>query len=101
MNALQILSSQPWVERLGWTLVYFLWQGLVIAILYAAARRSVARTSTPNARYLLACAALAAMMAAPLATWVLMGPSDASPDVAYRIQSAPAAASTTSIATPT
>ena len=79
MNALQILSSQPWVERLGWTLIHFLWQGLVIAILYAAARRSVARTSTPNARYLLACAALAAMMAAPLATWVLMGPSDASP----------------------
>ena len=31
MNAMQILSSQPWVERLGWTLVHFLWQGLSIA----------------------------------------------------------------------
>ena len=39
MNAMQILSSQPWVERLGWTLVHFLWQGLSIAVLYAAARR--------------------------------------------------------------
>ena len=29
MNAIQILSSQPWVERLGWTLVHFLWQGIV------------------------------------------------------------------------
>ena len=35
MNAMQILSSQPWVERLGWTLVHFLWQGLSIAVLYA------------------------------------------------------------------
>ena len=83
MNAMQILSSQPWVERLGWTLVHFLWQGLSIAVLYAAARRGVARTSSPNARYLLACAALAAMMAAPLVTWGLMRPSDASPDAAY------------------
>ena len=49
MSAMQILSSQPWVERLGWTLVHFLWQGLSIAVLYAAARRGVARTSSPNA----------------------------------------------------
>ena len=27
MNAMQILSSQPWVERLGWTLVHFLLHG--------------------------------------------------------------------------
>ena len=101
MNAMQILSSVPWVERLGWTLVHFLWQGLSIAVLYAAARRAVGRTSSPQARYLLACAALAAMMAAPLATWGLMRPlSDASPDAAYRIRSAPPAAFTTGIAAP-
>src|SRR6266436_3424619 len=101
MNAMQILSSQPWVERLGWTLVHFLWQGLSIAVLYAAARRGVARTSSPHARYLLACAALVAMMAAPLVTWGLMRPSDANPPAAYRIRSTPPAASTTGIATPT
>ena len=101
MNAMQILSSEAWVERLGWTLVHFLWQGLSIAVLYAAARRAVARTSSPNARYLLACAALAAMMAAPLVTWGLMRPSDASPDAAYRIRSTPPAASTSGIATTT
>ena len=39
MNAMQVLSSQPWVERLGWTLIHFLWQGLSIAVLYAAVRR--------------------------------------------------------------
>lgn len=99
MNAMQILSAQPWVERLGWTLVHFLWQGLSIAVLYAAARRAVARTSSPHARYLLACAALAAMMAAPLVTWGLMRPSDVSPDAAYRIRSAPPAASSAGSAT--
>ena len=50
MNAMQVLSSQPWVERLGWTLLHFLWQALSIAILYAAARWAMARKSSPNAR---------------------------------------------------
>jgi uncharacterized protein (TIGR03435 family) len=97
MNAMQILSSEAWVERLGWTLVHFLWQGLSIAVLYAAARRGVAHASSPHTRYLLACAALAAMMAAPLATWGLMRPSDASPDAAYRIRSTPPAPSAAGI----
>ncbi len=91
MNAMQILVSQPWVERLGMTLLHFLWQGLFIAILYAAARRSVARTSSPQTRYLLACGALAAMIAAPLVTWELLRPADASPEAIYRIRSTPAA----------
>ena len=99
MNAMQVLASQPWVERLGWTLVHFLWQGLSIAVLYAAARRVVARTWSPHARYLLACVALAAMVATPLVTWGVMRPSDAGPDSAYRIRSTPPAASTTGIAT--
>src|SRR5207302_10446038 len=101
MNAMQILSSQPWVERLGWTLVHFLWQGLAIAVLYAARRRSVARTSSANARYALAWAALAAMMAAPLATWVLMRPLDARPASAYRIEGASPTASTVGVAATT
>ena len=91
MNAIQILSSQPWVERLGWTLVHFLWQGLMIAVLYAGARLSVARVARPNTRYLLACAALAAMMAAPVITWSLMQPSAASSDPAYGVRSVPLA----------
>ena len=97
MNAMQMLASQPWVERLGWTLVHFLWQGLTIAALYAAARRGITRKSSPNTRYLLACAALASMMAAPLVTWNLMRPSGASPELAYRIRSAPPAHSTSDV----
>jgi uncharacterized protein (TIGR03435 family) len=98
MTVMQVLSSEAWVDRLGWTLVHFLWQGVLIAVLYAAARRGVARAG-PNARYLLACAALAAMLAAPLVTWGLMRPPDASPDAAYHIQSPPPAASTAGSAT--
>jgi len=101
VNLIHVLSSQPWVERLGWTLVHFLWQGLSIAVLYAAARRVVARSWSPNARYLLACAALAAMLAAPLMTWWLMRPLDANPEAAYRIRITTPAASTTGIETTT
>jgi uncharacterized protein (TIGR03435 family) len=99
MNAMEILASQPWVERFGMTLLHFLWEGLVIAILYAAARL-MARTSSPQTRYLLACAALGAMLAAPLVTWELMRPADASPEAMYRIRSTPATASTTDVAAP-
>ncbi len=32
------LLNQPWTERLGWTLLHFLWQGILVAPLYALAR---------------------------------------------------------------
>ncbi len=79
MNAIQILSSQAWVERLGWTLVHFLWQGVLIAVLYAAVRRWMSPLSSPNARYFLGCGALAAMMAVPFVTLIFMHPSAAAP----------------------
>jgi uncharacterized protein (TIGR03435 family) len=98
MNAMQMLSSDAWVERLGWTLVHFLWQGLAIALLYAVARRVVARRTSANGLYLLACVALGAMMAAPLITWELMRPPDTSPGAAYQIWGVPPAPSTSSVA---
>src|ERR1041384_2306897 len=98
MSIMQILVSQPWVERLGMTLLHFLWQGLFIAILYAAARQIMARTSRPQTRHLFACGALAAMMAAPLVTWELMRPSDATGEAMYRILSTPVTVSTSGIA---
>ena len=98
MNPIHVLSAQPWVARLGWTLVHFLWQGLLIAAVYAAARGWMGGKASPNTRYLLACAALGAMLAAPLVTWGLMRQSDTNPDDAYRIRNAPLNASTTSAA---
>ena len=98
MNAIQMLSSEAWVERLGWTLVHFLWQGLAIALLYAAADRLMARRCSANGRYLLACAALVAMMAAPLITWEWMRPLAANPGAAYQIRGVPPAPSPSSTA---
>jgi len=57
------------IELLGAALLHFFWQGALIAAAYAAARRC---TSRPEARYLLACAALAIMAASPVATWVAL-----------------------------
>ncbi len=57
------------IELLGATLLHFLWQGVLIAAVYATARPYASR---PEARYLLACAALAAMAAAPVATWAVL-----------------------------
>ena len=94
MNTMQVLAWQPWLERVGWTLVHFLWQGLSIAVLYAIARHTAARGWSPHARYLLACAALAVMVSAPLVTLCVMRTSGTRPD-AYRIQSTPLAATTT------
>lgn len=72
MNAIHFLSDQPWVARLGWTLVHFLWQGIVIAIVYAAVRKTL-RDSQP--RYVLACVAMAVLIAAPVATFRVLTPA--------------------------
>jgi beta-lactamase regulating signal transducer with metallopeptidase domain len=70
MNALTILFAQPWAERLGWTLLHFLWQGTAIAVIFAAAR-SLMRTA--QSRHVLACFALSAMAAAPAVTFAWLG----------------------------
>ena len=76
MSLPQILAAQPWVQRLGLTLLHFLWQGAAIVTIYAAARKCAARSLEPNGRYLLACAALTAMAIAPAVTWMLpQGPA--------------------------
>lgn len=53
-----------WVNRLGWTLLHFLWQGTLIAILYAIARRFLQRAKLTQPRDLLACVAMGAMLVA-------------------------------------
>jgi len=72
MSAIQILATQPWVERLGMALLHSLWQGAIIVTVYAALRKWGARTLGPNGRYFLACAALTAMAIAPVMTWMLL-----------------------------
>jgi len=69
MNFLQNLASQGWIQDLGWTLIQFLWQGTVIAILFAGARALATRSITVHARYSLSCCVLGLMVAAPVATF--------------------------------
>jgi uncharacterized protein (TIGR03435 family) len=64
------------VDCLGSTLLHFLWQGALIAAVYAVARRLTARSS-PNFRYVLACTALTLMAVSVTLTWVLLGASAA------------------------
>ena len=57
----------PFLEIAGWTLIHFLWQGTAIGLATALALKATARRSA-NVRYIVACAGLALMLAAPVAT---------------------------------
>ncbi len=65
MNALHSIPAAAWVQHLGWTLIQFLWQGTLIAVLFATARGLLRDRMTAHARYLLACGTLVVMVMAP------------------------------------
>ena len=69
------LLNHPWTERLGWTLLYFLWQGILVAVLYALARTLAGGRISARARYAIACASLLTMTAAPAVTYWWLGNS--------------------------
>jgi beta-lactamase regulating signal transducer with metallopeptidase domain len=75
MNALFPLLDQPWVTRLGWVLVHFLWQGAAIALLLALALSLLAHANA-SLRYLAAVAALLACALAPVTTWIVLAPDN-------------------------
>lgn len=56
--------SASFVAALGWALIHFLWQGLAIG-LAAAAALMLLRNARPQARYAVACIALALCVALP------------------------------------
>src|SRR5580658_3688912 len=69
---ISMLLPQFWVQRLGWTLLHFLWQGTAIVGVYAMLRRMLGRLLDAQGRYALACLALAAMTVAPPLTFVVI-----------------------------
>ena len=73
------------IDLLGWTLIHSLWQLSAIAAAVVLALPLLRRVSA-NARYLLACIALALMMLAPIATFTWL--------LAHAVQSPVTAAST-------
>ncbi len=68
MNPTTVLSAQPVFHRLAATLVQFLWQGALVALLYAAVR-SILPRSKAQARYAVGCGALLLMLVLPIATF--------------------------------
>ena len=72
MMLFETLLTQAWVVRLGWTLLHFLWQGALIAIVLAVVRGLIGRGISVHARYVLSCVALAMMTVAPLVTYLAL-----------------------------
>jgi beta-lactamase regulating signal transducer with metallopeptidase domain len=65
------LPTMPVVEALSWTLIHFIWQGAVIALLFAIAKKGLKRRSA-NLRYLAACLGMLTMLALPLVTFLTL-----------------------------
>ncbi len=74
------LAGHPLTEVAGWTLVHFLWQGLLIAGLTAVLLAGL-RHRSAAARYFVACCGMVAMAIVPLATaaWLTQGLDAARP----------------------
>ena len=56
-----------WIEVSGWTLLHFAWQGALLGLAVAGVLWLCRRRSS-NARYAVACAGLAVLLAAPMVT---------------------------------
>jgi beta-lactamase regulating signal transducer with metallopeptidase domain len=59
------------VQRLGWTLLHFVWQGAALALVLATLLLLL-RSASARARYLLAAATLGLMTAAPVVTFAVL-----------------------------
>ncbi|HEX8843228.1 MAG TPA: M56 family metallopeptidase [Pyrinomonadaceae bacterium] len=76
MTTMEALLSQPFFQALGWTLIHFIWQGALLAVLHAGASVLLRRASS-NIRYVVACSAMFLMLVLPLATFYLISTSSA------------------------
>src|SRR5207248_1461054 len=62
-------AAEPLVQRLGWTLVHSLWQGVLVAAVLAVVLRLLLRGAPANVRYAAACAAMSMMAFAAVFTF--------------------------------
>ena len=69
MNTLDTLLSQEFIYRFGWTLVHFVWQGLVIALTISLVLWFL-KTKSSNGRYLVGCLGLIMMAVMPIITFI-------------------------------
>ena len=64
-------ADLSWVQALGWSLIYFLWQGVVIGILFALAKGMLPKEQSAI-RYATGLVALIALVACPFLTFFLL-----------------------------
>ena len=73
MNLIEALLSNAFAHPLGWTLLHFVWQGALVALLLAVALRLL-RHRSAQARYVVSCAALLLLLALPIITLSVLWP---------------------------
>jgi bla regulator protein blaR1 len=69
MNDLATIFNSSLVYCLGWTLVHFLWQGIIVGVIYVLLQRLL-RGRSPTARYRLAMFTLSVMAVLPVITFI-------------------------------
>ena len=84
--ALENILSQEIIQKLGWTLLHFIWQAAAAALLLGILL-AVLRKSSANLRYIVACAALGLIVLLPIATMQIIQVS--SPQPTANIEPAP------------
>lgn len=80
MTALENILSHEIVQKLGWTLVHFIWQAAAVALLLAVLL-AILRRASANLRYTVACLALGLIVLLPVVTIQLVPVSTPEPSV--------------------
>jgi len=78
--ALENILSQEIVQKLGWTLLHFVWQAAAVALLVGILL-ALLRKSSANLRYIIACTALGLIVLLPIITMQLVPVSAPQPIV--------------------
>ncbi len=71
MTSFIVFSEQPLVRAFGWSLLHFVWEGAIVAILLAIVLKLL-RDRSPQLRYSVACCALGLMIILPLFTFAYL-----------------------------
>ena len=71
MNSLEQVLRTPSMVVLGWVLVHFLWQGMLVAIIVAVLLHAT-RRATAQTRYALAGGGMMVMLACPILTFIAL-----------------------------
>jgi GWxTD domain-containing protein len=74
--------EQPLIHAVGWSLLHFLWEGAVVALLLTSALGLLSNRSS-QLRYKAACCALVLMAASPLVTFGLLVVNSSTADQAF------------------